>query len=190
MTESELESFPMVGYITDHLAQLHLDEDRRSSLSYVSQKKNKSQVSSTPEPTKKELLSSRDLHNMKILQRKLNNMMRREALANKFRQELNSSEKMDPTLTVPEPIHIMEGDFHKPWLSLTNDERANRINEYVLYKYKENASMQGQVRCILLRGITGKLLEPTSVTYDLESACILDIPCLQYNTIHNYFYFL
>jgi hypothetical protein len=74
-------------------------------------------------------------------------------------------------------------------LELTNDDRANRINKYVSV-YTTDEIIRGKMRCILLKGITGKLLEPTSLTYDEETATIMDIPSLQYNESYKDFYFL
>jgi hypothetical protein len=125
-------------------------------------------------------------HSMNMLQRRMQNIVRKEGLSKRFKNQLKNS---DSHLHEPVLCPDSNFNFNKPWLELTNDDRANRINKYVSV-YTTDEIIRGKMRCILLKGITGKLLEPTSLTYDEETATIMDIPSLQYNESYKDFYFL
>lgn len=178
---------PLIKSIHSIFSSLTNEEEERRTMSYTNQKKQQEINSRVGVKVVTEKCENGDKpHSMKMLRRKIDNIIRKENLSKKFRQELKCSEVVgDKTLPFIQGVY----DFHKPWLSLTNDERANRINEFVIREY-DDKKIQGKARCILMKGITGKLLEPTSVTYDSYSTKILDIPCLQYRDKHDYFYFL
>lgn len=80
-------------------------------------------------------------------------------------------------------------DFKKPWLKLTNDQRANRITEYIK-TLDIDKDKKRKLRLLLIQGITNKLLERNSIKYDDENACILSIPSVQFNHGTDNYYFI
>jgi len=125
-------------------------------------------------------------HQMKILKRKLRKNEAKKALVDAFQERLKNS---SGTQVVTNEKFNIE-DFKKPWLSLTNDQRSNRINVYIKRNNTYNEEEKQKMRFLLVQGITGKLLESTSLKYDADSAQILAIPSLQYNPNIKQFYFI
>ena len=80
-------------------------------------------------------------------------------------------------------------DFKKKWMELSNDQRSNRLNEYIK-RQKISKEMQNKMRLLLIQGITNKLLERNSVNYDSDNACIKTISCIQFNQGTGNYYFI
>jgi hypothetical protein len=182
--DTRMSDSTLISSMHSILSSLTTKEESRRNLSYLYQRQQRQQQQmNTGVTIIPPITLSNNNHSMKMLRRKIDNMVRKENLSKKFKKELKCSESLQQSSSTD------LCDFHKPWLSLTNDERANRINEYVLRTYNDKTT-QGKARYMLMKGITGKLLEQTSVTYDTVSSTISDIPCLQYNDPHAFFYFL
>jgi len=101
-----------------------------------------------------------------------------------FRKQLRSNTEM----IIDD--HIDVEDFRKPWMKLTNDQRSNRINQYLKNTDKYNDVDKKKLRLLLVQGITNKLLERNSIQYDDVKAEILSIPCVLYNRGTDNFVFI
>lgn len=92
--------------------------------------------------------------------------------------EFKKQLRQDTELVITENINI--DDFKKPWMKLTNDQRSNRINNFIK-KSDYNDVDKKKLRLLLIQAITNKLLEKNTIQYDEENAEITSIPCLSYN---------
>ena len=118
------------------------------------------------------------------LRRKMKKVEESKQRIESFKQQLkNNTENIINT----NDIDIEE--YKKTWMKLTNDQRSNRINDYIR-KQEIDTIKKKKLRLLLIQGITNKLLERKSINYDDENACITNIPCVQYNQGTDNYYFI
>ena len=109
------------------------------------------------------------------LRRKMKRYEEKADRIKQFKKQLRNNTEM----IIDENINIE--DFRKPWMKLTNDQRSNRINQYLKNTDKYNDADKKKLRLLLIQGITNKLLEKNSIQYDDITAEILNVPCVIYN---------
>jgi hypothetical protein len=127
-------------------------------------------------------------HQMKILKRKLRKTQAKKTLVDAFQKKLKDDGGAEIHIETKTNFNIEK--YTKSWLQLTNDQRSNRINDYLKRDTVHTEDEKKKMRFILVQGITGKLLESTSLKYDAENAQILAIQSLQYNPTSKEFYFI
>ena len=115
--------------------------------------------------------SPRDIINLRAKMKKNEDKIQR---IQDFKKQLRTNTE----LIITEDIDI--DDYKKQWLKLTNNERSNRINQF-LKKSDYSDVDKKKLRLLLVGAITNKLLERNSVQYDEDTAEILSIPGLSFN---------
>ena len=118
------------------------------------------------------------------LRRKMKRYEEKAERIKQFKKQLRNNTEM----VIDENITIE--DFRKPWMKLTNDQRSNRINNYLKNSDKYNEVHKKKLRLLLIQGITNKLLEKNSIQYDDVKAEIVHIPCVLYNRGTDNFVFI
>ena len=129
-----------------------------------------------------EFKGPRDIVN---LRKKMRRFEEKQERINNFKKQLRNNTEVAVNIG-----EINIDNYKKPWMKLTNDQRSNRINDYLENTDKYTDIDKRKLRLLLIQAITNKLLERNAIQYDDENATIMSIPCVQYNNGTNNFYFI
>ena len=129
-----------------------------------------------------EFKAPRDIIN---LRKKMRRFEERQERINNFKKQLRDNTEVAVNIG-----EIDIEDYKKSWMNLTNDQRSNRINNYLENTDKYTDADKRKLRLLLIQAITNKLLERNAIQYDEVDAKITNIPCVQYNNGTNNFYFI
>lgn len=172
----ELHNNEIFSNILGHITQSHATEQKWKNIAYI-----KDIIVVEDPKVPPEFKAPLDIIK---LRRKMKRYEEKTERIRQFKKQLRTNTE----LVIDENISIE--NFRKPWVKLTNNQRSNRINNYLKHSDKYNEVHKKKLRLLLIQGITNKLLEKNSIQYDDVLAEIVSIPCILYNRGTDNFVFI